>query len=543
MLPFHPAFPARPAYAGGIVKSASKDDNIRMKHLTRLIACTALFASSVAHAEGEAKGCKYVNVAEVPVRYTGPSLEITMEGSLNGTPATLLVDTGASDSALTRTGTEPRDMTLWQTGKSTAGIGGYSRVYQARFKEFRAGPASARNGSLRVLHDFGVPPSYDGIIGAPFLLQADLEFSLAEKQIRFFRPKDCGEAFLAYWDPQATVIPFERNFGKSPNPHFTVLLNGKKLNAIIDSGSSTTVVTLSAAKRAGLKLDAPGVERAGYSVGVGDARVARWVTVFDTLQLGVETIRNARVGVIDADLYDIDLLLGADFLRSHRVLFAMSQEKLYVTYIGGEPLGQRRGIETWMQQEADGGNTDAQMRLWTLYRSGYGVKRDPEQARIWLDRAVAGNNPFANFYVGRGYMPKRDYAQAARHLRLGLEKLPGDRTATLWLYLARLHLGESDAARADLEKAFARDDKDQWPNPIARHFLGKLDEEELLEDARDDKARANGQVCMAKTMMAERAAAMGDAAKEQSLLFHRPECGPSAAPRPAVAAPAPGAAP
>lgn len=504
-----------------------------MNPLTRLLALSALFAALPVHAQQEdaPKGCKYVNVASVPVRYTGPSLALTMEGSLNNTPATLLVDTGASDTALTRTGTEPRDMALRNTGRSSLGIGGYSRVYQTRFKEFRAGPASSRPGTLRVLHDFGVAPAFDGIVGAPFLLQADLEFSLAEKQIRFFRPLDCRkDEFLAYWDRQAVVIPFERSYSASPNPHFTVLLNGKKLNAIIDSGSSTTVVTLAAAKRAGLKLDAPGVERAGYSAGIGEAMVPRWVTVFDKLELGPETISNARVGVIDTDLQDIDVLLGVDFLRAHRVLFAMSQRKLYISYIGGEPLGQRRGIEPWMQQEADGGNTDAQMMLATLHGSGQGVPRDPAQAKAWLERAAAGGNAFANFAIGRGHIPRRQYAQAAQYLRLGLEKLPGDRSAALWLYLARLHQGEGEAARADLEKAFRRDDNDQWPNPVARYFLGKLDDQELLEEARDDKTRARGQVCMAKTMMGEHAAAMGDMEKAKSIMFHRPECGPAPAP-------------
>lgn len=219
-----------------------------MKLLPRLLACVALLAALPAHAdEALAKGCKYVNIASVPLRYTGPGLELTMEGSLNGTPATWLVDTGASDTALTRTGTEPRDMTLWNTGTSVRGVGGYSRVYNTRFKEFRVGPVSSRPGTLRVISDFGTAPAQDGIIGAPFLLQADLEFSLAEKQIRFFRPLDCRNDFLAYWDPQATVLPFERSDSRSPNPHFTVLLNGKKLNAIIDSGATTTLVTLDAA--------------------------------------------------------------------------------------------------------------------------------------------------------------------------------------------------------------------------------------------------------------------------------------------------------
>ncbi|MCC2973158.1 aspartyl protease family protein [Massilia sp. IC2-476] len=510
-----------------------------MTLLSRLFACSVLLATLPTHAaaESEAKACKYVNVATVPLRYTGPSLEITMEGSLNGTPARLLVDTGADFTVLTRTGTEPRDMSLWNTGSIASGIGGFSRVYNTRFKEFRAGPASAKNGTLRVLHDFGYAPSYDGILGSPFLLQADLEFVLAEKTIRFFRPVDCRDQFLAYWDPDATVIPFDYSDSRAPNPRFTVLLNGKKLRAMIDSGAGTTSVTLDAAKRAGLKLDAPGVERAGFSRGVGEAQVESWVAIFDTLQLGAETIRNARVAVMNTLHHDADILLGADFLRSHRVLFAMSQEKLYISYLGGDPLGQRRGIEPWMLKEAEGGNTDAQMMLAAFYRAGYGVARDPAQAKSWFDRAVAGNNPAANFSVGRSHLSQRRYAEAARHLRLGLEQLPGDRNAALLLYLARLHLGEGDAAKADLQKAFARDDKDQWPNPIARHFLGKLSEEELLEEARDDKLRAKGQVCLAKTMMAERATAMGDSAKAQSLLFHRPECGPSAAPRPAAPPP------
>jgi len=489
------------------------------------------FAALPARAlEDEAKSCRYVNVASVPVHYSGPGLALTMEGSINGTPARLLVDTGAGDTALTRTGTEPRGMSLWSTGRYTYGIGGSSRVYRTRFKEFRAGPASAKSGELRVINDFGAAPSFDGLVGAPFLLQTDFEISLAEKEVRFFRPQNCGERHLAYWDPEATVIKFERNFSRSPNPQFTVLLNGKKVNAIIDSGAATTVVTLNAAKRAGLKLDAPGVQRMGESSGIGSDRVARWATHFDTLQLGNETIRNADVGVIDSDLGSIELLLGADFLRAHRVLFAMSQQKLYISYVGGEPLGQRRKLEPWVQQEADAGNLDAQMVLATMYNTGNGVARDTVQAKAWLERAAAGGNPQANFQIGRNLIARRAYGQAEQHLRLGVAKLPTDRFGALWLYLARLHLGDGEAARSDLEKVFAPDDNDQWPKPVARYLLGRIDAEALLEEARDDKPRANSQVCTAKTMMAERHAARGDAAMAESLRAHRPECGP---PRPA----------
>ncbi|WP_272492074.1 retroviral-like aspartic protease family protein [Massilia phyllostachyos] len=498
-----------------------------MHPLARALACAALLAAASVQAQAiDPNGCLYVNVASVPVHYTGPSLNLTMDGSINGTPAQLLVDTGASDTALTRTGTEPRGMSLWSTGASSVGIGGYSRIYRTRYKEFRAGPATASSGELRVIHDFGVPPDFDGLVGAPFLLQSDFEISLAEKELRFFRPRNCGGRFLAYWDQDAVVVPFESSWSSSPNPQFTVLLNGKKLNAVIDSGASVTSVTLAAARRAGMKLDAPNVERLGESAGVGDTRVARWGATFDTLQIGGEIIRNAAVGVLDASFGDIDLLLGADFLRAHRVLFAMSQRKLYISYVGGEPLGQRRGIEPWMQKEAEAGNSDAQMMLSSMYRSGHGVTADPVQARAWFDRAAAAGNPRANFTIGRAAMGRGDYEEAARRLRTGLRGLPGDRIAALWLYVVRLRLGEGEAARADLEKTFARDDNDQWPKAVARYLLGKRSLDDVLDDAREDKPHANAQACFARTAIAEYHAALGEADRAKAMLAQRPECAP-----------------
>ena len=61
-----------------------------------------------------------------------------------------------------------------------------SHASTRRVNEFSAGGASAGKGFMPVLTDFGYVPSYDAIVGAPFLLQADLEISLATKQLKFF---------------------------------------------------------------------------------------------------------------------------------------------------------------------------------------------------------------------------------------------------------------------------------------------------------------------------------------------------------------------
>ncbi len=496
--------------------------------LYRSFAVLIMLAGALpARAEQETpQRCQYVHVATVPLRYAGPNLGITMAGRINGMPATLLVDTGAHAISLTPTGAERRAMPLHETSHRIEGVGGDARVFSARVDDFVAGPARAGGGYMRVIGDFGSPPDFDAIVGTSFLMQTDLEISLATKELRFFRPNNCKNTFLAYWgDPDAVELPFL--IDSRSGPEFIVLLNGTRMRAIIDSGADTTVVKLSAAKRAGLKLDAPGVARDGHIVGIGEERVARWTTSFETLQLGGEIIRNAQVGVIDANHLNVDLLLGADFLRAHRVLFAMGQRKVYISYVGGEPLGQRRTLEPWIVQEAERGNGDAQLALARVYGHGVGVPVDLEQSRDWLRKAAESGNPQAHFSIARWFSGLGEHAMAARHLRMGLDRLPGDRYAGLELFNARLRSKEAELGQRELAGSVARLDKNVWPLPIAHHYLGNLSEEGLLAAAAAERELAAARTCQARSYMAKRHAAMGEHEREKALLAQRQGCPPA----------------
>lgn len=215
-----------------------------MKFHARALLASLSIPLFPAFAAAEEASCKYVEVARLPLRYSGLALNITTDGSINGTPATMLVDTGAFQTILTPAATEPRQLVLRNTGREAVGIGGYTSIYQTRVTEFSIGPAKSGPTTLRVVKEFGSPPSFDALVGAPFLLQADLEISLATKELKFFRPKDCKDSFLAYWDENAVVLPFNTRMREPANPHFTVVVNGVKLDAIIDSGAGTSFVTL-----------------------------------------------------------------------------------------------------------------------------------------------------------------------------------------------------------------------------------------------------------------------------------------------------------
>ncbi|WP_312547685.1 aspartyl protease family protein [Massilia sp.] len=489
--------------------------------LATLLALSALQAHAA-----EAPRCRYVMVAKLPLQYTGPSLQVTTQGVIDGTPATMLVDTGSYDSFLTRTGTEKRGMKLSNLGRVAQGVGGHASIYQTWIREFVAGPARSERGQMLVLSDFGQPPSYDAILGAPFLLQTDLEISLATKEIKFFQPVDCGDTHLAYWDAGALVVPFDSSFETTPTPEFTVLVNGLKMRAIIDTGATATTMSLAAAKRAGLQLDAPGVTPAGHAVGVGDVKVAYWHATFNTFQMGEEVIRNADIGVVDGKDKGVDVVLGDDFLRSHRVLFAMSQRKIYFSYVGGQPFEQHRKLESWIQAEADAGNGDAQMRVASMYARGERVAPDAAAAANWLEKAAVNGNGHANLFSGRALLIQGRALDAAPRLRLALDKLPSSRDAALWLYLARLRTGQAELGRTELTAAFARSQDGEWPAPVAAFYLGKSSAQQLLKQAMQDRELGRKRRCSAISAMKEWYEAQGDHAQGQAMAAARTEhCG------------------
>ena len=221
----------------------------------------------------------------------------------------------------------------------------------------------------------------------------------------------------------------------------------------------------------------------------------------------------------------------------------MSQKKMYFAYLGGQPFSRSQGVPDWVRAEADAGNADAQYALATAYRNGRGVARDPALARSWLDKAAAGGEPHANLALGRQLVASGKAAEAIPKLRGALDRLPAERFGPLWLYLARVRNGEADLAKTELQAILDKQDNDDWPEPIARFYLGKLDAAGLLERAGKEQKLARGRSCDANAYMARWHEAQGDKERAASLMATvRAHCGP-AQPAPAPAAGAPAAAP
>jgi predicted aspartyl protease len=314
---------------------------------TFLAASAAIGLAIAGNAAAQTPKCKLVRIAEWPVRVD--HYRPVVDGAINGQKIGILLDTGAAQSFMRRSATTRLGLTRYEAaGIRVFGIGGETAAEFVLVDEFRIGLAARKNWRVLVAgeHDFGDDVAV--LLGDDFFHQVDVEFDLAHNAVRLYEAKDCQGVSLAYWTTEpAGEVPIEAG----PKIWLTIAINGKPVRAQLDSAASTSVLAMPDAARLGVTPQTPGVVAAGCATGLGKKTADSWIAPFESFAIGNEIIRNPTIRI--ADLWQHTtytetgsrlpshlaglppMLLGVDFLRSHRVLIARSQRKMYFTYAGG----------------------------------------------------------------------------------------------------------------------------------------------------------------------------------------------------------------
>jgi hypothetical protein len=261
--------------------------------------------------------------------------------NFNGSQAQLLVDSGAfwsmvspASAAALKLKPDPRRVDVRILGPDGVSVLPLVSVKQFSIAHLPLSNVQFLVGTLESGAGAGAGASAGavGLLGQDILGIADVEYDLANGAIRLMKPRDCGQAPLAYWASASlpySVMPIDP--GAKHHPIHTVgeaLLNGIKIRVVFDTGAPLSTLTLAAARRAGMRPDSPGVVAAGKS---------SWIGLFSTFILdeaGDEEMHNVRLRFSDFSMDDGEMLIGADFFRSHRIYVANSQDKLYFTSNG-----------------------------------------------------------------------------------------------------------------------------------------------------------------------------------------------------------------
>ena len=306
-----------------------------MQMLRLILPAAALIAPMPAFARTPA-GCQIAKMLELPVTMNGRSPMVLAK--FGAKDARFILDSGAFYSTISRANAAEfgeRVLPLPSYFRIT-GIGGDASAAFITAKDFSLGGIAIPKADFVVA---GSDTGTAGLLGQNVLGIGDVEYDLPHGAVRLMKVTGCAKANLAYWagDKPITMVPLAAP-GPGPwKPHTigTILLNGVKIRAMFDSGAQSSLVSLAAAKRAGVTPDSPGVIRTGFSRGLGARQVPAWLAPFDTIDIGGEAIRRPRLTISEIGMQDIDMLVGADFFLTHRMFVSNANRALFITYEGG----------------------------------------------------------------------------------------------------------------------------------------------------------------------------------------------------------------
>jgi predicted aspartyl protease/tetratricopeptide (TPR) repeat protein len=411
-----------------------------------------------------AETCQVGDFGALPVEMVGD--RATTSVSINGQNTRLFLDTGAWFSIMSRANAADLKLrtSMLPFGMRGSGIGGSFSEELVRIKDFGILGGTLHNIEFLV----GGSDTGSGLIGANFLDAVDLDIDLAHGKLHLMRPDGCGARPMAYWVTDGNFQTADLLSSRNQHDHrsfVNVVINGKKVRALLDSGAVTTTLTREAAERVGLDLSAPDVKASGRISGFGAKSFQSWQVPVDSYSIGTETISHSKVLVMDGRIgmgEDApDMLLGVDFFLAHHIYVANSQGKIYFTYNGGR-------VFSLAQAPSDDGKLDA---------AAAGAADAPKTADDYALR-------------GQADLSRGETAAALADLDKAIGMGPGN--ADWYATRARVHLllGQPDTAMGDLDQAIKLDPDD----------VGSLLQRARLKLAHKDKAGAESDMTAARQL-------------------------------------------
>ncbi len=281
--------------------------------------------------------CRMEQFLSIPITMVGYKPVVTAQ--LNGMEAHLVLDTGAFFSMLYPEAAKRAGLRVGTSPVLLQGVGGTVRPGLVNIKDFVIGNQTVHHVDMLVYGDRLAGGDMDGILGQNLMRAGDIEIDLAHGVARLLKNTGCTDHNLAYWsgsDPVNVLRIYPTDI-RQPHVVAEVHVNGHDIRAVFDTGAGNSALSVSAAARAGVTRQTPGVTPGGISFGIGNQMRDSWIAPFQSFKLDQEEIRNTHLRITDFESLpqNADMLLGADFFLSHRVLISYQLNRIFFTYNGG----------------------------------------------------------------------------------------------------------------------------------------------------------------------------------------------------------------
>ena len=168
-------------------------------------------------------------------------------------------------------------------------------------------------------------PGMSGLIGGDVLSHYDVEIDLSGRRVRLWKASSCSANDLPWSGPRATV-PVHVTWGD--RLIVTVTLNGKQVDALLDSGSAISLLQTETAREVGATTMAADPEVPVH--GVAGSPIMVRLHRFGSLRIGNDQIDGPEIGVGDSQLISPEMIIGRDYLRSRRIWISYRTRQVFV---------------------------------------------------------------------------------------------------------------------------------------------------------------------------------------------------------------------
>jgi len=292
-----------------------------------ILAALGLAGAGATHAYA---ACQLVEVASLAIT-SDNDLGALVPVDLNGTTKNLLVDTGGSASMLTDTVVDQLKLERYNFAMRGEfyDYSGNPIRWAATVPSLQIGNLHASNVHVLV-YPSGPNVSFAGTLAPDFLIHYDVEFDFAANKMNLFSQDHCPGQ-VVYWTHGA-VAAVPLRIDDAGHAELTVTLDGKEMHAILDTGSTFTLLRQSDATDIfAIAMDAPDVTAVKSQSGSGK----EYKRTFKQMSIGGVIIANPTLRLTPGSGATFglrhNLVLGMQEIRALHIFVSYGERMLYVT--------------------------------------------------------------------------------------------------------------------------------------------------------------------------------------------------------------------
>ena len=272
-------------------------------------------------------------------------------------PVKLLVDTGGAFSMLTKRTVRELGLKTGQAGVEIRNIRGQASSEMIRLPSLTLGRLNP--GSVAFMVDPAAdnpndtrPPFFHGVLAPDFLANVDVDFDFAANKLNIISQNHCAGKVVYWQAPTVAIVPMA--IDQSGHITLRMELDGKRVNAMLDTGASNTNLNLNTARQMfNVDVNAPDVEKVGDLKGGYTASIYR--RRFKSLAFEGVVINNPMIDLLPDMLSGQgapaprtgsiirenralpDVILGMTTLSQLHLYIAYKERKVYITAAGAPP--------------------------------------------------------------------------------------------------------------------------------------------------------------------------------------------------------------